>query len=230
MIGTQVLETATTMTTPVGISLAKPNVDSSPGHVAHQETGRPHLGLSPASLQTSDSDPLPNEPTQPGLPVHGPTVSSIQTIQTFLTQTIQSNLTAILPGLIQGEVRIQCAQLAQEIGTQISSIRDEVIRPTGDPDDPMLPSCEEGEIEGSRGRDKQSTRRSYNKRKGKQVRLGKESDGETEGSGSEGDEGNGSEGDEGNGSEGNEGNEGNEGIGKKCKKIQALRVSKHSCA
>ena len=172
---------------------------SSPGHVA--ETGRPPPGSSPASLQTplmpgafhaenapsarilgrapqepftSNSDPLPNEPVQPGLPVCGPTVSPIQT---FVAQTIQMILPEIPPGLIQGEVRIQCAQLAQEIGTQISSIRDEAIGPTGDPDDPMLPS---GGIKGSRGGDNRSARCSYNKRKGKQVTFAKESDSEAD--------------------------------------------------
>jgi len=167
---------------------------SSPGHVA--ETGRPPLGSSPASLQT---------PLMPGA-----------TIQTFVAQTIQTILPEILPGLIQGEVRIQCAQLAQEIGTQISSIRDEAIGPTGDPDDPMLPS---GEIKGSRGGDKRSARRSYNKRKGKQVTFAKESDSETDETDKD-DQGSGSEGDEGI----------SKGSQKYKKKILALRVSKYSCS
>lgn len=245
------------------------SVDSSPGHPAHQETGRPPKSSSPASSQTplipgafhaengssscilgsaplpnepaqpgppvrgpavstyltplaqtiqepltSNSDPLPNEPPQPGPPVHDPAVSPIQTVQTYLTQMIQSNLTAILPGLVQGEVRMQCAQIAQQIGTQISSIREEVIRPTGDPDDPMLPSCEEdkGENEGSRGRGKRSARRSYNKRTGKEVRFGSDSDSEA--------------------NEADEDDEGDEGISrgqKYKKKPQALRVSNYSC-
>jgi len=177
------------------------------------------LGKAPPEPLTSNSDPLPNESAQPGLPVRGPTVSPIQTVQTFLTQTIQTILPEILPSLIQGEVRIQCAQLAQEIGTQISSIRDEVIRPTGDPDEPMSPSCEEGEIEGSRGRDKRSARCRYNKRKGKQVKLAKESNSETDETDKD-DEGSGSEGDEGI----------SKGGQKYKKKIQALRVSKYSCS
>ena len=112
------------------------------------------------------TDPLPNEPAQLGPPVHDPIVfldssatpidsfpisnsstklSAIQTVQSYLThqaQMIQSHLTAILPGLIQGEVCIQCTQLVQEIGTQISSIWEEAFRSAGDQDDPMLPSCE----------------------------------------------------------------------------------------
>jgi hypothetical protein len=174
------------------------------------------LGRAPQEPFTSNSDPLPNEPAQPGLPVRGPTVSPTQTIQTFVAQTIQTILPEILPGLIQGEVRIQCAQLAREIGTQISLIRDKAIGPTGDPDDPMLPS---GEIKGSRGGDKRSARRSYNKRKGKQVTFAKESDSETDEMDKD-DQGSGSEGDEGisNGSQ------------KYKKKILALRVSKYSCS
>ena len=175
------------------------------------------IGTAPQEPPTFNSDPLPNEPAQPG-PVRGPTVSPIQTVQTFLTQTIQSNLTVILPGLIQGEVRIQCAQLALEIGSQISSIREEVI--TGDLDDPMLPSCEEGENEGSRGRGKRSARRSYNKRKGKEVRFATGSDSETDKSDEDDDEGSGIEGDEGI----------NKGSQKYQKKIQALRVSNCSCS
>jgi hypothetical protein len=184
-----------------------PNEPAQPGPVRGPTVSPP----------TFNADRLPNEPAQPG-PVRGPTVSPIQTVQTFLTQTIQSNLTAILPGLIQGEVRIQCAQLALEIGSQISSIREEVI--TGDLDDPMLPSCEEGENEGSRGRGKRSARRSYNKRKGKEVRFATGSDSETDKSDEDDDEGSGIEGDEGI----------NKGSQKYQKKIQALRVSNCSCS
>ena len=137
------------------------------------------------------TDLLPNEPAQPGPPVHDPIVSldsyatpidsfpisdsstkssAIQTVQSYLThqaQTIQSHLTAILPGLIQGEVHIQCAQLVQEIGTQISLIWEEAFRPAGDQDDPMLPSCEEGENKGSRGHGNWFAKRSYNKKRGR---------------------------------------------------------------
>jgi hypothetical protein len=132
---------------------------------------------------------------------------------------MQSNLTAILPGLVQGEVRIQCAQLAQEIGSQISLIRQEAMRPTGDLDDPMLPSCEEGENEGSRGRGKQSVRRSHNKSKGKEVRFATGNDSDIDRP-DEGDEGSGIESDEGI----------NKGSQKYQKKIQALRVSNYSCS
>jgi hypothetical protein len=145
---------------------------------------------------------LPNEPAQPGPPVHDPIVflelsaipinsfsvsdsstksSAIQTVQTYLThqaQMIQLHLTAILPGLIQGEVCIQCTQLVQKIGTQISLIREEAFRPAGDQDDLMLPTCEEGENEGSRGRGKWFAKRSYNKKKKKEVKLAIENDSE----------------------------------------------------
>jgi hypothetical protein len=132
------------------------------------------------------TDPLANEPAQPGPSVRDPIVSldssatpinlfpindsstkssAIQTVQTYLTnqaQMIQLDLTVILPGLIQGEVHIQYAQLAQEIGTQISLIQEKAFRLTRDQDDPMLPSCEEDENEGSRGCGKQFTKHSYN--------------------------------------------------------------------
>ena len=101
----------------------------------------------------SSSPALPVTPTDASPISDSSTrLSAIQTVQTYLshqTQTIQSHLTAVLPGLIQGEVRIQCGQLAQEIGAQISSIQEEVINPIEDQDDPMLPSSE-GENEGSR--------------------------------------------------------------------------------
>ena len=83
------------------------------------------------------------------------------------------HLTAVLPSLVQGEVRTQCAQLAQEIGAQISSIQEELIRPTGDQDDLMLSSSEENE--GSRGHGKQPSRHSCNKGKGKKGRSTLES-------------------------------------------------------
>ena len=71
--------------------------------------------------------------------------SAIETVQNYLNheaQAIQLHLTAVLPSLIQREVHAQCAQLAQEIGAQISSIRKEVCTPTDDQDDPILLSQE----------------------------------------------------------------------------------------
>jgi hypothetical protein len=142
---------------------------------------------------------LANEPAQPGPSVHDPIVSldssatpinlfpisdsstkssAIQTVQTYLThqaQMIQSDLTAILPGLIQGEVYIQCAQLAQEISTQISLIQEKAFRPTGDQADLMLPFCEENENAGSRGHGKQFAKHSYNQKKRKEVKFATES-------------------------------------------------------
>ena len=87
----------------------------------------------------------------------------------------------MIPSLIQGEVCIQCTQLSQEIGAQISSIQEEV----GDQDDLMLPSCKENENEGSRGHGKQFTRLSYDKGKGKEVRFATESNSEPDDSGSD---------------------------------------------
>jgi hypothetical protein len=147
-------------------------------------------------------------------------LSAIQTVQTYLThqaQTIQSHLTTILPSLIQGEVRIQCAQLAQEIGAQISSIREEVIL-TGDQDDPMLPFREEDVNGARRGHRKRFTRHSYNKGKGKEVESGGESDEDN----SKMDEA-----DEGDESSGSEGDEGGTGGQKYKKQKQALRVSNY---
>jgi len=125
-----------------------------------------------SSASPATPTPIRNSPTR---------LSAIQTVQTYLThqaQTIQLHLTAVLPGLIQEQVCTQCAQLAQEISAHISSIWEEVIRPTGDQDDPMLPSSEEGVNKGSRGCSKQSARSSYNKEKGKEVRFTMESDNE----------------------------------------------------
>jgi len=111
-----------------------------------------------SSASPATPTPISNSPTR---------LSAIQTVQTYLThqaQTIQLHLTAVLTGLIQEEVCTQCAQLAQEISAYISSIWEEVIRPTGDQDDPMLPSSEEeGVNKDSRGCSKQSARSSYNK-------------------------------------------------------------------
>lgn len=92
--------------------------------------------------------------------------------------------------------------------------------PTGDQDDPMLPSCEEGANGCRSGRRKRSTRHSYNKGKGKEVRFAAESDGESDEDDSKTDEAN--EGDE---SSGSEGDEGVRGRRKYKKQRQALRVS-----
>ena len=192
------------------------------------------------------TDLPPNEPAQSGPPVHDSIVSldssatpinsfsvsgsstklsAIQTVQSYLThqaKMIQLHLTAILPGLIQGEVCIQCTQLVQKIGTQISSIQEEAFRPAGDQDDLMLPSCEEGENEGSRGCGNEFTKHSYNKKKGKEVKFATESDSE----GDELDDNKADNADKDDESSGNEGNEGaRRGSQKYKKKTQALRVS-----
>ena len=110
----------------------------------------------------------------------------------------------------------------QEIGTQISSIWEEAFRPTGDQDDPMLPSCEEGENEGSRGCGNQLVKHSYNKKKGKEVKFATESDGE----GDKPDDNEADDVDEDDESSGNEGDEGaSRGSRKYKEKIQAFRVS-----
>ena len=163
---------------------------------------------------------------------------AIRTVQAYLAhqaQLIQSHLTGVLPGLIREEVRTQCTQLAEGIGAQISSIREEVIRPTGDQDDPMLPSGEEGENEGSRGRGKRSARRSYSKGKGKKVTFTTESDSEAaetrrhhHPSQRPNNEDEVDEVDE------DSENEGDKGISTGCRKYkrraQALRVSIYSCS
>ena len=156
----------------------------------------------------------------------------MQTVQSYLThetRSIQSHLTAVLPGLIQGEVRTQCAQLAQEIGAQITSIRKEVFTPTGDQDDPMSPSREEGENEDRRGRDKRSARCGRRKGKRKEGGFATESDNETAqvaqqlNNGNEADE-------EDKGGENESDEEISAGSQKYKKQIQALRVSIHSCS
>ena len=137
-------------------------------------------------------------------------LSAIQTVQTYLAheaQAIQSHLTTVLPSLIQGEVHIQCSQLAQEIGDQISSIREEFNRHTGDQDDPMLPSSEEGENRGSRRRGERSRR---NHHRSQQPNNGDEADEEDEGGENE--------------------NDISTGTRKYKKQVQALRVSIHSCS
>jgi hypothetical protein len=133
----------------------------------------------------------------------------MQTVQTYLThqtEAIESRLTTILPGLIQGEVRTQCSQLAQEIGEKISSIWEEFNRHTGDQDDPMLPSVE-GENRGSSRRGEWSRR---NHHRSQQPNNGDEADEEDEGGENE--------------------NEISGGTRKYKKQVQALRVSVHSCS
>jgi hypothetical protein len=154
---------------------------------------------------------------------------AIQTIQTYLThqtQAIQSHLTEILPSLIQGEVRNQCAQLAEKIGAQISSIREEVSRPTGDQDDPM--SGEEGENEGSRGFGKRSARCSRDKGKGKEGRFATESDSEAAETRRHHRSQEPNNGDEADNEDDEE--EMSAGSRKYEKKIQILRVSIYSCS
>ena len=195
----------------------------------------------PAEMPFTSSFSSPASPATPmnAFSIHDSStrISAIQTVQTYLTQqaqVIQSHMTSILPGLIQGEVRTQCTQLAQDIGAQISSIQEEVVKPSGNQDDPMLPSSEEGENKGgSRGHGKQSTRHRYNKRKerfrtennnkaaetcrhhhhSQQSKNGDEADEEDEGSGNESDE-----------------EKISAGSQKYKKQIQVLRVSIYSCS
>jgi hypothetical protein len=137
--------------------------------------------INPADMPSTSS----SSPASPAIPTNASPVNdsstrlpAIQTVQTYLThqaEAVQSHLIAVLPGLVQEEVRLRCVQLAQEIGAQISSIREELIRPIGDQDDPMLSSSEEGENEGSRGRAKQS---SHDKGKEKGRKFAMESDNE----------------------------------------------------
>ena len=96
----------------------------------HSHTGDNPSNSDDSSLPTHNPGNIPFNgncsPASPVIPTDAsPRVSAIQTVQTYLThqaQAIQSHLTTILPGLIQGEVCTQCTQLAQEIGEQISSI------------------------------------------------------------------------------------------------------------
>jgi hypothetical protein len=167
---------------------------------------------------TSNSSP----PASPAIPTNASPVSdsstrvpAIHTVQTYLShqaQAIQSHLTTILPSLIQGEVRTQYSQLAEEIGVQISSIREEFNRHTGDQDDPMLPSSEEGE---NRGSSRHGGRSRRNHHRSQQPNNGDEADGDEADEEDEGDE--------------NE-NEISAGTRKYKKQVQALRVSIHSCS
>jgi hypothetical protein len=211
--------------------------DLMPGGSSSHILGRTPNPADTPSASNSSSPASPATPTNAS-PVSDspPKWSAIQTVQTYIThqtQVIQSHLTAALPGLIQGEVRTQCAQLAQEIGDQISSIREEVIRPTGDQDDLMLPSSEEDENRGSRGRDKRTT--SCNKGKGMGGRFATESDkaakacrnhrhSQQPNNGDEADEE-----DEGSENESDE-EEISAGGRKYKKKTQVLRVSIYSCS
>ena len=149
-----------------------------------------HPAPGPSVSPTADAPYNPpstssSSPASPATPTNASPVNdlstrlpAIQTVQTYLThqaEAVQSHLIAVLPGLVQEEVRLQCVQLAQEIGAQISSIREELIRPIGDQDDPMLSSSEEGQNEGSRGRAKRS---SHDKGKDKGRKFAMESDNE----------------------------------------------------
>lgn len=122
----------------------------SPRHPVHQETVS---AADSPSLRTSSPSASPATLTNAS-PV-GDSSTRLSAIQTVLT--------TILPDLIQGEVRMQCAKLAEEIGAQIASIREEVIG-AGDQDDPMILYKES---ENSRGGDKQSVRCSRDKGKEK---------------------------------------------------------------
>ena len=135
----------------------------------------PDSTVSPTAVDAAFHTPTtPTTLTNPSPIIDSSTRSStLQTVQSYLNHELLSHLTSILPGLVQGEVRAQCAQLGQVISDQIESLRAEAIRPTGDQDDPMLPS---GEDEDSRGRGKRSAR--SNKGKGKEKET--ESDNEAE--------------------------------------------------
>jgi len=175
----------------------------------------------PADMPSTSSPSLPASPATPSPISNSSTgLSAIQTVQSYLThqaQEIQSHLTAALPDLIQGEVRTQCAQLAQEIGNQISLIREELIRPIGDQDDPMLPSSAEGE-RGERGeqsarcsRDNEAAETRRHHRHSQQPNSGDEADEEDEGGQNENNE-----------------DEISAGSRKYKKQAQALRVGIHS--
>jgi hypothetical protein len=172
---------------------------------------------SPASPTTlTNSSPIRDSSTRP---------SAIETVQNYLNheaQAIQLHLTAVLPSLIQGEVRAQCAQLAQEIGAQISSIRKEVCTPTDDQDDPILLSQEEGENKDSRGHGKRSAR--YSRRKGKRKEFATDSDNETAQVAKQLDDTD----EEDEGGENESDDEINAGNRKYKKQIRALRVRIHS--
>jgi hypothetical protein len=160
--------------------------NSGPPPTEPAQPGTPVSGPTVNPADTSSSSPPASPATLTNASPIGDSstkVSAIQTVQSYLNhevEAIRSHLTADLPGLIRGEVRTQCTQLAQEIGAQIQSIREELIRPTGDQDDPMLPSSEDGENGDSRGRGKRSARCRRDKGKGKGKGKGTESDNEVE--------------------------------------------------
>jgi hypothetical protein len=193
---------------------------ASPSETRH-DTGDISLPMhNPAD--TSGSSP----PASPATPFGDPStrLSAMQTVQTYLTQetqAIQTHLTTVLPGLIQKEVHTQCSHLAQEISGQISSLRKEVLRPTGDQDDPMSSSIEEGENEDSSGRGKRSARHSRDKGKGGARRFAME--GDNANNGDEADE-------EDEGGENESDDEMSVGRRKYKKQKKALRVSIHSCS
>ena len=157
----------------------------------------------PVDIPSTSSPSLPASPATPSISDSSTRSSAIQTVQSYLAhqaQEIQSHLTAVLPDIIQREVRAQCAQL---IGNQISSIREELNRPIGDQDDPMLPSSAEGDNEAA------ETCRHH--RRSQQPNSGDEADEEDEGGQNENNE-----------------DEISTGSRKYKKQPQALRVSIHS--
>lgn len=184
-----------------------------------------HSPISPPMHNPTDTSGS-SQPASPATPVGDPStkLSAMQTVQTYLTQetqAIQTHLTTVLPGLIQDEVRTQCSQLAQEISGQISSLRKEVLSPTGDQDDPMSPSIEgEGENEHSSGRGKRSARHSRDKGKKGARRFATEDDKAN----------NGDEPDEDEGGENESTDEMSGGRRKYKKQAIVLRVSNHILA
>ena len=106
-----------------------------------QDTGDMSIDRSPLDLRkapsidapaqnpadTSSSSPSASPTPTNGSPIRDSSarLSAIQTVQSYFNheaEAIRSHLTAVLPGLIRGEVRTQCTQLSQEIGAQIGSI------------------------------------------------------------------------------------------------------------
>ena len=97
--------------------------NNNPSDLAY--TNLPMHNLADTPSTSSFHPTSPATPTNPSPINDSMRLSAIQTVQAYLTQqtqVIQSHMTAILPGLIQGEVHTQCTQLAQEIGAHISLI------------------------------------------------------------------------------------------------------------
>ena len=115
-------------------------LDGTPQGPTPNELGQPGPTVSPTAIDnpvdmpSTSSPSLPASPATPSISDSSTRLSAIQIVQSYLAhqaQEIQSHLTAVLPDIIQREVRTQCAQL---IGNQISSIQEELIRPIGDQD------------------------------------------------------------------------------------------------